>query len=55
MREIQPLKDNWSIKEDEGWVADQIKNRVNSEDNYTNARGFPLIKSEDIIKVKKKK
>ena len=49
MRVIPPLRDNWSIKEDEGWVPDQILARVNSEDNYTNAKGFPLIKCKDIV------
>lgn len=48
MQIIQPLKDNWSIDEDEGFVQDQIKDRVNSEDNYTWAKGFPIIKIKDI-------
>jgi hypothetical protein len=31
---IQPLKSNWKINEDKGYVPDQIKERVNSESNY---------------------
>lgn len=43
-----PLQNNWSINEDYGFVPDQIKDRVNSEDNYTWAKGYPIIKQEDI-------
>ena len=45
---IQPLKNNWKISEDAGWIPDQIKDRVNSEDNYSWSKGYPLIKEEDI-------
>lgn len=45
---IQPLRNNWKIDEDKGFVIDQIKERVNSEDNYTWCKGYPLIKSEYI-------
>lgn len=41
---IQPLKPNWKIDEDAGFVPDQIRERVRSEDNYTWGKGFPLIK-----------
>ena len=54
MQLIQPLKNNWKIEEDLGIsIEQQVLNRVNSEDNYTNAKGYPLIKEEDIIKVKR--
>lgn len=49
---IQPLTNDWSISEDKGFVPDQIKERVNSEDNYTWAKNYPLIKSKDIKKKK---
>lgn len=49
-RIIQPLKPQFKIDEDKGFIADQIKERVNSEDNYTNCKGYPLIKEEDIEK-----
>lgn len=55
MEQIQPLKLNWRIVEDKGWVMEQIKARVNSEDNYTFCKGYPLIRSEDISKIIKKK
>lgn len=48
MELAQPLKPQFKINEDEGFVQDQIKNRVNSEDNYTWCKNYPLIKSEDI-------
>jgi hypothetical protein len=48
MKKYQSLKNNWKINEDIGFVPDQIKNRVDSEDNYTYCKGFPLIKCEDI-------
>lgn len=44
MDEIQPLRNNWKIDEDKGFVPDQIKERCRSEDNYTWAKGYPLIK-----------
>jgi hypothetical protein len=55
MKTIYPLKDNWRIDEDKGFVADQIKQRVDSEDWYTHCKGYPIIKVEDIKKVKAKK
>ena len=48
MNIYQPLKDHWKLDEDAGCIDVQISNRVNSEDNYTWAKGYPLIKSEDI-------
>ena len=51
MPTIQPLKNGWRIDENKGFVADQIKDRVNAEDNYTWAKGYPLIKK--ITKIKK--
>ena len=54
MKTIYPLKDNWKIDEDKGFVADQIKQRVDSEDWYTHCKGYPIIKVEDIKKVKSK-
>lgn len=47
-RTIQPLKPHFSIDEDAGFVQDQIKDRVNSEDNLCWALGWPIIKTEDI-------
>lgn len=44
MPTIQPLKNGWRVDENKGFVADQIKDRVNSEDLYTWAKGYPLIK-----------
>lgn len=55
MQIIQPLKTPWKIDEDKGFVADQIKDRVNSEDNYTWCKGYPIIKTDDIKRVKNKK
>lgn len=42
--QIQPLRDHWKIDEDRGFVPDQIKERVDSEDWYTHCKGYPLIK-----------
>lgn len=50
MPPIQPLKKKWKIDEDAGFVPDQIRERVRSEDNYTFAKNYPLIKLEDIKK-----
>ncbi len=50
MKIIQPLKISFSIDEDKGYVSDQIKSRVDSEDNYTWGKGFPLIKEVEIKK-----
>lgn len=44
---ILPLKNNWLHPE---ITKDEIKERVNSEDNFTWARGYQLIKEEDIKK-----
>ncbi len=41
-RIIPPLKTHWKIDEDKGFVRDQIQERVNSEDNYTWAKGYQL-------------
>lgn len=43
-RIIQPLKPQFKLDEDKGFVPEQIKDRVNSEDNYTWAKNYPLIK-----------
>ena len=48
MNPIQPLKQQFKIDEDKGFVPDQILERVRSEDNYTWSKGYPLIKKEDI-------
>lgn len=40
----EPLRNGWRIKEEEGNVKEQIQNRVDIEDVYTWAKGFPLIK-----------
>lgn len=45
---INPLKDNWKVDEDKGFVQQQIKDRVNSESWYTFCKGYPNIKSKDI-------
>ncbi len=50
---IYPLKDNWKVKEDEGFVHDQREKRVQSEDWFTQCRGYPIIKNGD-VKIKKK-
>lgn len=47
---IQPLRENFSIDEDKGYVSDQIKERVQSEDLYTWAKGYPLIKEVKVVK-----
>ena len=49
MKIIQPLRNSFKINEDKGYVPDQIKDRVNSESNYEWAKGFPIIRSKDII------
>lgn len=36
----QPLKDNWKVNEDAGFVPDQIKERVNSESNLEWAKSI---------------
>ncbi len=54
MNTTQPLKDHWKIDEDKGFVADQIKARVDSEDWYTHCKGYPIIKDTDIKRVKVK-
>lgn len=42
---ILPLKKNWKIDEDSSiHPIDQIRERCRSEDNYTNCKGYPLIK-----------
>lgn len=40
----ESLKTQFKIDEDVGFVPDQIKARCNAEDNYTWAKGYPLIK-----------
>lgn len=52
MPPIQPLKDNWRVDEDAGFIQDQIKERVRSEDWYTQCKGYPIIRTKDIKKVK---
>lgn len=42
--QIQPLRQQFKLDEDLGFIQDQIKERVQSEDNYTWAKGWPLIK-----------
>lgn len=49
---IQPLRDNWKINEDAGFVPDQIKERVNSESNLEWAKSrnsVPLTAQERAI------
>ncbi len=46
---IQPLKNGWQVVEDKGFVPDQIRERCRSEDNYTWAKGWPLIK--EVMKI----
>ena len=48
MRVIQPLKTPWRIDEQQGNVKEQIRDRVNSEDNLCWALGWPIIKSDKI-------
>lgn len=50
MKIYQPFRNPYKINEDAGFVQDQIQDRVNSEDNYIWAKGYPLIRSEDIEK-----
>ena len=45
---IQPLKNNWRVEEDAGFVKDQIHDRVQSEDLYMWAKGYPIIRTADI-------
>lgn len=45
---IQPLKQQFKINEDAGFVQDQILERVRSESNFDWSREFPLIKSENV-------
>lgn len=48
MNTIQPLKPQFKIDEESGYIPDQIRERVRSEDIYTWAKGYPLIRNEDI-------
>ena len=48
----EPLRQNWKVDEDRGFVQEQIQQRVDTESWYTHCKGYPNIKSEDIIKVK---
>lgn len=48
---IQPLRSNWKLDEDAGFIPDQIRERVRSEDNYTNCKGYPLTEFEDGVDV----
>ena len=51
---IYPLKTPWKIDYDLALSPyEQVKRRVDSEDWFTQARGYPLIRQEDIVKVKK--
>lgn len=43
MKTIQPLQQSFKINEDAGDVQQQIHDRVQSEDNYTWAKGYPLV------------
>ncbi len=50
---IYPLKSNWKVDEDAGFVPDQIKQRVDTESNYSWARNGNIIripKCENIAK-----
>lgn len=47
MPPIQPLKPNWKLDENHSAI-EQIRELVRSEDNYNNAKGYPVIKSTDI-------
>jgi len=50
MKEIYyPLTDNWKIEKHQGDVG-AIQRRVDSEDWYTNCKGYPLIKEVKRIK-----
>lgn len=48
MKIYQPLKNNWSISEDQGFIKDQIQDRVNSESNLCWALGYPNVRQEEI-------
>ena len=52
MKIYQPLKNNWKFIEGID-TKDAILERVNSEDNYTYCKGYPLIRESDIKRVKK--
>jgi hypothetical protein len=46
---IQPLRQNWKIDEDSGEsVADQVLERVRSEDWNHHCKGFLIIQEKDI-------
>lgn len=47
MTPILPLKQQWK-PEHIIFTKEEIVERCRSEDNYTWARGYPLIKNEDI-------
>lgn len=51
MKQIyQPLRSNWHVDEDSAVpVVDQITERVDTEDMYAHCKGYPLIRSEDIV------
>lgn len=49
MQTIQPLRNNWKIDEQSGvHPSEQIKQRVDTESWYTQCKGYPIIKSEEI-------
>jgi hypothetical protein len=48
MNTTQPLRNGWRIDERTEFVKDEIAERVRSEDVYTWAKGYPLIKVEDV-------
>lgn len=53
MEIIYPLKTPWKIDYDLALSPyEQVKRRVDSEDWYTQCKGYPIIKKEDIKKVK---
>ncbi len=55
MEIIYPLKNGWKVDEDSAIDAqEQIRRRVNSEDNNTHCKGYPIVKSEDIKRITKK-
>lgn len=54
MQLIKPLKPEFKIDEDKGFVQEQIKDRVNSESWYTSCKGYPNVRDEDIKRLKKK-
>lgn len=51
MKTYLPLKSSWKIDEQAGFVPDQIQERVNSEDNYTNCKRYSLVEVEDRIDI----